>query len=80
MRGTTFLRVVGRLKSGTDRRTRATALPALGQSYRAEFPGKIDSALVTTLKTIPEDVERKFAPRVSDSVRRGGFRVAHRLQ
>src|SRR6516225_2589724 len=32
------------------------ALPALDQSYRGEFPGKIDSGLTTTLKTLPEDV------------------------
>ena len=31
-------------------------LPALDQSYRGEFPGKIDSGLTTTLKTLPEDV------------------------
>ena len=62
MRGTTFLRVVGRLKPGmTVEQTRA-ALPALDQSYRAEFPGKIDSGLTTTLKTLPEDVSGNLRP------------------
>src|SRR5437762_11169871 len=56
MRGTTFLRVVGRLKPRMTVEQARAALPALGQSYRAESPGKIDSALVTTLKTLPEDV------------------------
>src|SRR5437667_11306077 len=62
MRGTTFLRVVGRLKPRMTVEQARAALPALGQSYRAEFPGKIDSALVTTLKTLPEDVSGDLRP------------------
>jgi predicted permease len=62
MRGTTFLRVVGRLKPGTTVEQARAALPGLHQSYRAEFPGKIDSALVTTLKTLPEDVSGNLRP------------------
>ena len=38
------------------------ALPALDQSYRSEFPGKIDSGLTTTLKTLPEDVSGNLRP------------------
>src|SRR6266496_4197676 len=62
MRGTTFLRVVGRLKPGITVEQARAALPALEQSYRAEFPGKIDSALQTTLKTLPEDVSGNLRP------------------
>src|SRR4029077_18591540 len=62
MRGTTFLRVVGRLKRGTTVEQARAALPALHQSYRGEFPGKIDGALVTTLKTLPEDVSGNLRP------------------
>jgi len=62
MRGTTFLRVVGRLKPGTTVEQARAALPGLHQSYRAEFPGKIDSALATTLKTLPEDVSGNLRP------------------
>ena len=62
MRGTTFLRVVGRLKPGMTVEQARAALPALEQSYRAEFPGKIDSALTTTLKTLPEDVSGNLRP------------------
>src|SRR4029077_18845221 len=62
MRGTTFLRVVGRLKPGITVEQARAALPALEQSYRAEYPGKIDSALVTTLKTLPEDVSGNLRP------------------
>jgi predicted permease len=62
MRGTTFLRVVGRLKPGTTVEQARGALPGLHQSYRAEFPGKIDGALVTALKTLPEDVSGNLRP------------------
>ena len=62
MRGTTFLRVVGRLKPGITVEQARTALPALEQSYRVEFPGKIDTALEATLKTLPEDVSGNLRP------------------
>ena len=62
MRGTTFLRVVGRLKPGVTVEQARAALPALDQSYRGEFPGKIDSGLSTTLKTLPEDVSGNLRP------------------
>src|ERR1051325_1719172 len=62
MRGTTFLRVVGRLKPGITVEQARAALPALQQSYRAESPGKIDSAMETTLKTLPEDVSGNLRP------------------
>ncbi len=56
MRGSGFLRVIGRLKPRmTIERARA-ALPPLEQSYRAQYPDKIDSSSVNTLKTLPEDV------------------------
>src|SRR6266403_2835737 len=60
MRGSFFLRVVGRLKPGmTVQRARA-ALPSLEESYRAQYPNNIDSAFVTTLRALPEDVTRNF--------------------
>src|SRR5213082_3587485 len=62
MRGTTFLRVVGRFKPGVTVEQARAALPALDQSYRGEFPGKIDSGLSTTLKTLPEDVSGNLRP------------------
>src|SRR5438552_9644713 len=62
MRGSGFLRVIGRLKPGmTIERARA-ALPPLEQSYRAEHPDKIDSSSVNTLKTLPEDVTGNLRP------------------
>ena len=62
MRGTTFLRVVGRLKPGMTVEQARAALAALDQSYQAESPGKIDTALGTTLKTLPEDVSGNLRP------------------
>jgi len=62
MRGTTFLRVVGRLRPGMAVEQARAVLPALDQSYRGEFQGKIDSGLSTTLKTLPEDVSGNLRP------------------
>jgi len=62
MRGTTFLRVVGRLRPGMTVEQARAALSALDQSYRGEFPGKIDSGLTTTLKALPEDVSGNLRP------------------
>src|SRR5438309_33182 len=62
MRGTTFLRVVGRLKPEMTVEQARAALAALDQSYRADYPGKIDTALATTLKTLPEDVSGNLRP------------------
>jgi putative ABC transport system permease protein len=60
MRGTAFLRVVGRLKPGlTVQQARAT-LPSLEQSYRTQYPNKIDSTVTTTLRTLPQDVTQNF--------------------
>ena len=56
MRGTSFLRVVGRLKSSISVKQAKAALPSLDQSYITQYPNKIDSAMTTTIKTLPEDV------------------------
>jgi predicted permease len=56
MRGTGFLRVIGRLKPGMSVQQARAALPSLEQSYRTQFPNKIDSTTTTTLKTLPQDV------------------------
>jgi len=60
MRGAFFLRVVGRLKPGMTVQQARAALPSLEQSYRAQYPNNIDSALTTMLRTLPEDVTRNF--------------------
>src|SRR5438045_6284385 len=62
MRGSGFLRVIGRLKSGLTIEQARAALPPLEQSYRAEYPDKIDSSATMTLKTLPEDVTGNLRP------------------
>src|SRR5207245_8539777 len=60
MRGTSFLRVIGRMKSGNTVRQVLAALPSLDQSYRTQYSNKIDSVFTTTLRTLPQDVTQTF--------------------
>src|SRR5438128_8446882 len=60
MRGTSYLRVIGRIKPGITAKQVLPALPSLDQSYRTEYPNKIDSVFTTALRTLPEDVTRNF--------------------
>ena len=60
MRGTSFLRVVGRLKSGVTVEQARAALPSLDQSYRTQFPNKIDSSLTSAVRALPQDVTENF--------------------
>ncbi|PYL41409.1 MAG: hypothetical protein DMF42_10560, partial [Verrucomicrobia bacterium] len=60
MRGTSFLRVVGRMKPGITVQQVSAALPSLDQSYRTQYPNKIDSVFTTTLRTLPQDVTQTF--------------------
>src|SRR5213079_412822 len=62
MRGSGFLRVIGRLKPGMTLEQARAAMPALEQSYRAQYPGKIDSSSVMTLKTLPDDTTGSLRP------------------
>ena len=60
MRGTSYLRVIGRMKPGMTAKQVLTALPSLDQSYRTQYPNKIDSVFTTTQRTLPEDVTRNL--------------------
>ena len=62
MRGTGFLRVVGRMKPGQTIEQVRAALAPLEQSYRAQFPEKIDADLKNVIKTLPEDVTGDLRP------------------
>jgi predicted permease len=62
MRGSGFLRVIGRLKPGMTIEQARAAIPSLEQSYREQYPDKIDSSSVMTLKTLPEDVTGSLRP------------------
>ena len=60
MRGTSFLRVVGRLKPSVTLKQAQSVLTSLDQSYRAQHQSNIDSGFVTTLRTLPEDVTQNI--------------------
>jgi putative ABC transport system permease protein len=55
MRGTGFLRVIGRMKPGITIEQVRAALPSLEQDYRAHYANKIDSTATTSVKTLPQD-------------------------
>src|SRR5881394_795363 len=60
MRGTSFLRVIGRMKPNITLSQVKAVLPSLDQSYRTQYANKIDSGFTTTVKTLPEDVTENF--------------------
>src|SRR5881409_1075053 len=60
MRGTSFLRVIARMKPGMTLAQVKAGLPSLDQSYRTQYSNKIDSSLVTTVRTLPEDLTQNF--------------------
>ncbi len=62
MRGTAFLRVVGRLKPGITIDQAKAALGTLENSYRSQYPEKIDAQAKTIVKTLPEDVTENLRP------------------
>jgi predicted permease len=62
MRGTAFLRAVGRLKAGVTFDQAKAQLNTLEASYRAQYPEKIDANTSTVIKTLPEDVTENLRP------------------
>ncbi len=62
MRGTAFLRAVGRLKEGVTVEQARAALQLLENSYRSQYPEKIDAKAATVVKTLPEDVTENLRP------------------
>ena len=56
MRGTGFLRVIGRMKPALTVEQVRAALPTLEQDYRAHYSTNIDSTAETSVKTLPQDV------------------------
>jgi predicted permease len=62
MRGTTFLRAVGRLKPGVTKEQAFAALQLLENGYRAQYPEKIDAKSGTVVKTLPEDMTENLRP------------------
>lgn len=62
MRGTAFLRAIGRLKPGVTKEQAFAALQLLENSYRSQYPEKIDAKSGTVVKTLPEDVTENLRP------------------
>jgi putative ABC transport system permease protein len=62
MRGTAFLRAVGRLKPGVTVDQAKAALQTLESGYRSQYPEKIDAKSWTVIKTLPEDVTENLRP------------------
>ena len=62
MRGTAFLRAVGRLKPNITVEQARAALQVLTDSYRSQYPEKIDAKSGTVVKTLPEDVTENLRP------------------
>src|SRR3954462_7912419 len=60
MRGSSFLRVIGRMKLNITLAQVKAVLPSFDQSYRTQYANKIDSELTTTVKTLPDDVTENF--------------------
>jgi predicted permease len=56
MRGTGFLRVIGRIKPGLTIEQVRAALPPLEKDYHANYSTNIDSTAETSVKTLPQDV------------------------
>ncbi len=62
MRGTAFLRAVGRLKAGVSKEQATAAFQVLTDSYRSQYPEKIDAKSGNVVKTLPEDVTENLRP------------------
>src|SRR3954468_5179655 len=62
MRGTAFLRAVGRLKPNLTVQQARAALQVLGDSYRTQYPEKIDAKSGTIAKPLPEVVTENLRP------------------
>ena len=62
MRGTAFLRVIGRMKPGQTIAQVDAGVRVLGESYRSKYPEKFDLDMVGFGKTLPDDVAGELRP------------------
>lgn len=62
MRGTGFLRVVGRLKPGVTLEQARAALAPLDRAYATQYPSNLDRTAATSIKPLPEDVTGNLRP------------------
>src|SRR6266478_6068290 len=73
MRGSAFLRVIGRLKAGVTLDQAKAALGTLEDSYRSQFPEKGDAQSRNIIKTLPEDVTENLRPAFATLLTAVGF-------
>ena len=73
MRGTGFLRVIGRLKPGISYEQAKAGLEPLQHSYKAQYPEKIDADLSIFFKALPEDVNGDLRPAFGTLLAAVGF-------
>ena len=73
MRGSAFLRVIGRLQAGVTLDQAKAALGTLENSYRAQFPEKSDAQSRNIIKTLPEDVTENLRPGFATLLTAVGF-------
>ena len=62
MRGTAFLRVLGRMKPSQTLEQVRAAMPSLENGYRTQYPEKIDAQMGSVVKTLSEDVAGDLRP------------------
>lgn len=73
MRGTAFLRVVGRMKPGQTLEEVNAGLDLLSQNYRQTYPEKFDIDLTGFTKTLPDDVAGELRPAFGTLLAAVGF-------
>src|SRR5881296_3223423 len=73
MRGSAFLRVIGRLKAGVTLDQAKAALGTLEDSYSSQFPEKSDAQNRNIIKTLPEDVTENLRPGFATLLTAVGF-------
>ena len=73
MRGSTFLRVIGRLKPGVTLDQAKAALGTLEADYRSQFPEKGDAQFRNIIKTLPADVTENLRPGFATLLTAVGF-------
>ena len=73
MRGSTFLRVIGRPKPGVTLNHAKAELGTLENSYRSQFPEKSDAQFRNIIKTLPEDVTENLRPGFATLLTAVGF-------
>ncbi|HEX3420789.1 MAG TPA: ABC transporter permease [Candidatus Udaeobacter sp.] len=73
MRGSTFLRVIGRLKPGVTLDQAKAALGTIENSYASQFPEKMDAQYRNVIKILPEDVTENLRPGFATLLTAVGF-------